>query len=64
MAFTEEDKQRMEVAAGEAEQVANDNVPDEALNQVANWWKRWYMNAGHKRLARILLQSASEEDKG
>ena len=61
MAFTEEDKQRMEVAAGEAEQDANDNVPDEALNQVANWWQKWYMYAGHKRLARILLQSASKE---
>ena len=30
------------------------------LDAVANWWKRWYMDAGHKRLARILLKYASK----
>lgn len=61
MAWTEEDKMAMEMAAGEAEQDANENVPDEAMNEVAIWWKRHYLKAGHKRLARILLQHASKE---
>ena len=23
--------------------------------EVADWWRRWYMKAGHKRLARLLM---------
>ena len=23
--------------------------------QIADWWRRWYLTAGHKRLARILM---------
>lgn len=61
MAFTEEDKQAMGSAAVDAENDAAENVPGEALAEVANWWKRWYIKAGHKRLARILLQYASKE---
>ena len=61
MAFTEEDKQAMDSAAVDAENDAAENVPGEALQEVANWWSRWYMKAGHKRLARVLLQYASKE---
>ena len=32
------------------------SIPNEALEQVANWWQKWYMKAGHKRLARTLLE--------
>ena len=28
--------------------------------QVADWWKRWYMEAGHKRLGRVLLKYATK----
>ena len=28
------------------------------LTAVANWWKRWYVDAGHKRLGRVLLKHA------
>ncbi len=24
--------------------------------EVADWWRRWYLTAGHKRLARLLMQ--------
>jgi len=24
--------------------------------EVADWWRRWYMKAGHKRLARLLMR--------
>ena len=57
--LTEEDRQKMDSAAIDAQ---NDleNVSDEALAKVANWWKKWYLKAGHRRLARILLEFASE----
>ena len=25
------------------------------VSQVADWWRRWYQRAGHKRLARMLM---------
>ena len=60
MAFTDEDKEKMDQAAKEAgEELAK--LEANALVGVANWWKKWYMKAGHKRLARILLQYAKEK---
>lgn len=59
MAFTEEDKQAMDNAAVDAENNAMEDIPGDAMREVANWWKQWYMKTGHKRLARILLQYAS-----
>lgn len=29
--------------------------------QVAEWWKKWFMKAGHKRLGRILVAMAKSE---
>ena len=60
MAFTQEDKDKMDVAAGEAEQEL-EVLPSDALAEVARWWNKWYLKAGHKRLARILLQYTPEE---
>ena len=59
--FTDADRQAMDHAAVDAE---NDlmALPDEALAAVAGWWKKWYPGAGHKRLARILLQYAPKKD--
>jgi len=31
------------------------NVSKDAKIEVAEWWKKWYMTAGHKRLGRILI---------
>lgn len=71
MAFTDEDRQAMDNAAADAEnelngmsdslEPENATITDATLAAVANWWKRWYPHAGHKRLARILLQYASKE---
>lgn len=71
MAFTQEDKDKMDVAAGEADDELNGMIdglhlptstPEDMLKGIANWWNRWYPHAGHKRLARILLQYTSKED--
>ncbi|KKN53787.1 hypothetical protein LCGC14_0598800 [marine sediment metagenome] len=61
--FTQEDKQAMDDAAADAQ---NDLAevgapPEEALVSVANWWAKWYLKAGHKRLARVLLEYKTEE---
>ena len=61
MAFTQEDKDEMDGAAISAEQDL-ELVSNEVLAEVAGWWSKWYLKAGHKRLARILLQYAPKED--
>jgi len=30
----------------------------DTLKSLAGWWKRWYLKAGHKRLAWILMNEA------
>ena len=49
------DSQAMDNAAGDAE---NDliNLPEEVIDTMAEWWGKWYLKAGHKRLGRILVQ--------
>jgi len=60
MAYTPYDPAQMDLAANDAEAALTD-VPHEALESVATWWKQHYMKAGHKRLGRILLQYAPKE---
>ena len=62
MAFTQEDKDKMDMAAADAEGDIEDS-PEMvgSMSRVAGWWKKWYPKAGHKRLARILLQYAPKE---
>ena len=61
MAFTQEDKDKMDGAAIAAEQNIKDTDID-AMATVAAWWNIWFPTAGHRRLARILLGYASKED--
>lgn len=50
--------EEMDLAAKAAEaELADLNMTE----PVANWWKRWYPKAGHRRLGRILLKYASRE---
>lgn len=46
-----------DTAAAEAktELLAN---PNWTAKEIAAWWKRWYMTAGHKRLGRVLVKLA------
>jgi len=32
------------------------NVDQESLEKVTEWWKKWYLKCGHKRLGRILVK--------
>lgn len=62
MPFTDADRQAMDDAAIDAE---NDlaNYNEVVLQVVADWWAKWVMSAGHKRLGRILLQYKSKGGK-
>ena len=57
--LTDEDRQKMDNAAVDAQNDLED-VSDEALNIIANWWRKWVSKAGHKRLGRVLLQYADK----
>jgi len=63
MTFTDEDKQAMDNAATDAQNdLAEENSPsEESLIAVADWWAKWFNKAGHRRLARILLEYKSKE---
>ncbi|MFC2004848.1 hypothetical protein ACFLUY_01345 [Chloroflexota bacterium] len=55
--MTTESQQRMDAAADEAEQEL-EKIPNDVVLPVAQWFKRWYSQAGHKRLGRILVYIA------
>ena len=60
--FTDEDKQKMDNAAVDAQNDLED-VSDEALTIVANWWRKRVSKAGHRRLGRVLLQYAHNKNR-
>lgn len=47
----------MDEAAKKAEEQIK-NIDQETIKPIANWWKKNYMKAGHKRLAKVLLKYA------
>lgn len=57
------DQEEMDRAAKEAEQDLQ-NLAGEAVTSVAQWWLKWYLSAGHKRLGRILVAIAKGADNG
>jgi len=46
----------MDLAASEAEKEL-ESLDKKAVEVVALWWQKWYMDAGHKRLGRILIKT-------
>lgn len=36
-------------------------MPSNFVKDLANWWARWYMKAGHRRLGRALLEHADKD---
>ena len=48
----------MDKAAADARKEIQDKLGAWKARDVAAWWKRWYMKAGHKRLGRILVELA------
>jgi hypothetical protein len=54
------DASAFDAAASVAEKELKDSM---TLNEVAEWWSRNYMKAGHKRLGRILVARSREAKK-
>ena len=49
---------QMDAAAAKARQELVASRDKWSANDVAAWWKSWYMQTGHKRLGRILVDLA------
>lgn len=62
----QEYQKRMDEAAKEAAKELVGALPADAVEVVAEWWAKWYRQAGHKRLGRLLVKYATvgigEED--
>ena len=52
--------EEMDLAAQAAAEELGDGQ-DYTVADLASWWKKWYLRAGHKRLGRILLKYAKKE---
>ena len=46
---------KMDEAAAQARKELVECLNKWSANDVTAWWKSWYMQAGHKRLGRILV---------
>lgn len=49
-----------EASAELSKMMAADDEP--TATAIANWWGKWYLKAGHKRLGRILLKYKAQEE--
>ena len=49
---------KMDDAAVQARKELVECLNKWSANDVAAWWKSWYMQTGHKRLGRILVDLA------
>ena len=53
--------EQMDAAANEARKELDPktiNTASDPVKEVANWMKRWYPEAGYKRLSRVLIELA------
>jgi len=51
-------REKMDAAAVQAEEEFGElfDQNPEAVRTIGEWWNRWFMKAGHKRLGRILVR--------
>ena len=55
MPANEELMQQMDEAATQARQEIEQNIDNLSALDIVNWWSKWYLKTGHKRLGRILV---------
>jgi hypothetical protein len=46
---------RMDEAAAQAQAEFQQNLDNWSVKDLIDWWTKWYLKAGHKRLGRILI---------
>jgi hypothetical protein len=56
MPVTEEMQKGMDEAAEEAGEELQKHFDGWSARDLAGWWMRWYLKAGHKRLGRTLVK--------
>ena len=56
----DEELREMDHAANDAHEELIRNLDSWSARDVATWWARWYMKAGHKRLGRLLVDLAKQ----
>lgn len=54
-------QQEMDAAARKAKTELQSKLSTWKARDVAAWWKRHYMQAGHKRLGRVLVELGKAE---
>lgn len=57
------DIEEMELAAGDAEEDLKEQLDQMSALDLCQWWSKWYIKTGHKRLGRILVQIAKDSKK-
>ena len=58
---TKELMEKMDAAASEARKALDPktiNASSDPVKEVANWMKKWYAEAGYKRLSKVLIELA------
>lgn len=62
MVFADEDRQKMDNAAADAQNALMAmELDDKTMSTLGNWW-RDNIKAGHKRLGRIILEFADKNE--
>jgi hypothetical protein len=63
--FTEDDRKKMDEAGSEAHKEFDDLLLEKAeeVSPLIDWFLKWYLKAGYKRLGRILVAEAKARQK-
>ncbi len=64
MPFDEAQMKQMDEAAEQAKIELETNIDNLSARDVAAWWVKWYMKAGHKRLGRVLVGLGKKKGAG
>jgi hypothetical protein len=59
-----EKQKEMDADAIRARTELEQNLDTWRARDLAIWWNRWYLKAGHKRLGRTLVDIAKKLEKG
>ena len=54
-------KAEMDAEAVRARRELEPNLERWSARELAEWWSRWYLKAGHKRLGRVLIELAKNK---
>ena len=57
-----EKQKEMDAEAVRARVELEQNIDSWNARDVAAWWNRWYLKAGHKRLGRTLVEIAKKSN--